>query len=216
MSQPSSAAVSLDLAGLRVAFSVSENDEGVRVVHVAVSDPLQAPESGAEAELRLPPRATFGPTELRGSTPAPSAPTPSSNTSEARERLLDPAGQPVAEPSSDLLLGARRIGALGGLSAEDRIRRAHHLGQVDRAIADRYRDGRTGAQLSWKLPGQKTAYYAVLYSTGTVETPLVTRSYDRYRSAALDNDKSVSRSFASRVEVDVYLTGAGYSPLPEV
>jgi hypothetical protein len=124
----------------------------------------------------------------------------------------------LAAVPADLLLLARRLGDLGGLSGSQRIRRSYFLGRQDQEVALQAARGIAPFQRSDRIPGQRSSAYVVLRD-GNGVGPFFTRS-----GAVFDTlvkvDRTwipgtVSRSFASQSEAVAYIRGAGFDALPD-
>ena len=117
-----------------------------------------------------------------------------------------------------MVAAARRLHPLGGWSLLARASRAFELGRGDREAVYRCAEGEIGYQvLAERIPGARNTVYAVVFPKNG-GAPFWTRSRDKYRAACFEGrdlaPRTVSRGFASQVELGVCFAGLGL-PCPE-
>ena len=123
----------------------------------------------------------------------------------------------VREPPAHLLRLAARLDLRGGLSGEQRIRRAYRLGRQDGRLVPIAATGRAVFQQADSLQGQRNTCYAVLRSQDGSGPHLASSRANYDALVRVDGQfavGTVSRAFSSLAEARSYFHGVGHGDFP--
>jgi hypothetical protein len=157
--------------------------------------------------------------ELVEGTAASGTLAPSSPVLEGGARRAAASVRSLEELHPRLVGLAARLGFLGGLSGEGRIRRAFGAGRSAQGVLE----GRTtGVEVIERLSarGSPSGYVILCFGSGDLREPCWVSSYRLYSQLLGDPAYglpvgSVSRAFHSRAESEAYCLGAGFTGLVE-
>ena len=203
--RPSAQVTSISLDGLRITRQEAINSSGERSVNLHIEQVSSSPTPLTS------PRSV--------SAPGSAEPLPSSDSSTFEDVCWSPTSGPrgehfydiitPTEPPKEVLAHAIYLKPGGGLSADQRVARAYHLGRA----AARFLRGESGKPSN--PLNMRNCCYVVLRGPG-IESPRFTRDYKTYRLQVGEpfDPTSSSHGFPSKVEAHAFSVGAGLHNLP--